>query len=113
MDPIQALLLQANQQVSSFPANSRYHRTATQIMQAEKGEEVVYLKRRFIPQADTLRTIQQHMVKQSERLDRITFEYLNDPELFWQICDANEAMHPLELTEQSNRLIRITMPEGL
>ena len=113
MDPIQALLLQANQQVSSFPANSRYHQVETQVHITNEQEEILYLKRRFIPQASSLTTLQQHVVKRGERLDNITFEHLNDPELFWQVCDANEAMHPLEITEQADRQIRITMPQGL
>ena len=113
MDPIQALLLQANKTTNPFAPNSRYHTVDVTVFSKVDGEEIVHLKRRFVPSADTLRTLQQHQVKKGERLDNITFQYLNDPELFWQVCDANETMHPLELTEESDRLIRITLPKGL
>ena len=113
MDPIQALLLQANKKISNFPANSRYHHTETNVLVGDNGEPITYLKRRFVPKADSFTTLQQHLVKQGERLDNITFKYLNDPELFWQVCDANEAMHPLELTEETNRILNITLPLGL
>ncbi|MEN1783516.1 MAG: LysM domain-containing protein [Bacteroidota bacterium] len=113
MDPIQALLLQNNQQGNGFPANSRYHRVDTQVHQSKNQGEIRYLERRFVPRASDLTTLQQHTVKQGERLDNITAQYLNDPELFWQVCDANKVMHPLEITERTGRLIRITMPQGL
>ncbi|MFL5804527.1 MAG: hypothetical protein ACJ8CR_22625 [Roseiflexaceae bacterium] len=39
--------------------------------------------------------------------------YLDDPEQFWRICDANRAMRPDELTETVGRRLRITLPEGI
>jgi len=57
--------------------------------------------------------LQEHVVRQHERLDNITARYLGDPELFWRICDANRAMRPEELTEAIGRRLRITWPEGL
>ena len=50
---------------------------------------------------------------QGDRLDNITAQYLGDPEQFWRICDANDAMRPDELTETIGRRLRITLPEGM
>ena len=34
-----------------------------------------------------------------DRLDNVSAQYLGDPEQFWRLCDANNAMEPEELTE--------------
>lgn len=113
MDPIQALFLQANKKTSSFPPTSRYHKVETAVLEQTDNEPIVYLKRRFVPKPETLSTLQEHLIQQGERLDNIAHQYLGDPELFWQICDGNGVMHPLEITEKTQRIIRITMPQGI
>jgi hypothetical protein len=55
----------------------------------------------------------EHVVKQGDRLDRITAHYLGDPEQFWRVCDANDAIDPNALTDTLDSRIRITMPEGI
>jgi len=55
-------------------------------------------------------TLAEHAVTQAERLDNITARYLDDPEQFWRLCDANGAMHPDELTAEIGRRLRIPMP---
>jgi hypothetical protein len=57
--------------------------------------------------------LQLHTVTEGERLDNITARYLGDPEQFWRVCDANNAMRPEELTETIGRKLRITLPEGI
>jgi hypothetical protein len=52
-------------------------------------------------------------VTQGERLDNITARYLDDPQQFWRICDANRAMRPGDLTAGIGRRLRITLPEGV
>jgi hypothetical protein len=96
----------------SFPPTSRYYLVDTVVYETPAGEAVRYLLRRFVPPPERFTLIQEHTVTQGERLDNITARYLGDPEQFWQICDANRAMRPEELTEVGRRL-RITMPEGL
>ena len=39
--------------------------------------------------------------------------YIGDPQRYWQICDANGAIRPEELTETVGRRIRLTLPEGV
>jgi hypothetical protein len=52
-------------------------------------------------------------VKEGDRLDNITNQFIGDPERFWQICDANNVLEPAELTEQPGNTIRITLPQGI
>jgi len=96
-----------------FPTNSRYQYTGTARLVWPDGSEVVYLKRRFVPQPERFVLLQEHLVVEGDRLDNITARYLGDPEQFWRVCDANRAMRPNELTEEIGRRLRITMPEGM
>ena len=82
-------------------------------METVGGETIVYLRRRFIPPPEGFALLQEHTVTQGERLDNIAARYLDDPEQFWRICDANVAMCPEELAETIGRRIRITLPEGI
>ena len=113
MDPIQFLLQQAGKSVSAFSPTSRYSAVDTKTISNDKGAEIVYIKRRFIPQPDQFSVLQLHSVQQEDRLDNITNQHLGDPEQFWRICDANGAMHPDELAEKTGNKIKITLPEGI
>ncbi len=96
-----------------FPTNSRYQYVETTRLVRPDGSEVVYLKRRFVPQPERFVLLQEHAVVEGDRLDNITARYLSDPEQFWRMCDANRAMRPDGLTEEIGRRLRITMPEGI
>jgi hypothetical protein len=94
-----------------FP-NSRYSKIETVQFKLDDGREILYVRRRFLPQADSLETQAEHMVTQGERLDNITALDVGDPEQYWQICDANNAMRPEELEEQTGRRLRIPVLQG-
>jgi hypothetical protein len=96
-----------------FPPTSRYHALETAEHVLANGNKVLYLRRRFLPQPESLALLQEHVVAQGDRLDNITAHYLGDPEQFWRVCDANRAMRPDELTETIGRRLRITLPEGI
>jgi hypothetical protein len=96
-----------------FPPSSRYYGIATATLETPGGRTVTYLRRRFLPRADGFTVVQLHTVAAGDRLDNITAQYLGEPEQFHVICDANNAMHPLELTEIVGRTLRITLPEGI
>jgi hypothetical protein len=70
---------------------------------------VTFKRRRFLPPADDLTTVAEHVVTEGERLDRITARYLGDPTQYWRVCDANEVFRPTELTEEPGRRVRIAM----
>ena len=92
---------------------SRYASTPTASFQTPDGMRVSYLMRRFVPQSDRFSLLVEHRVQEGERLDQITAHYLGDPEQFWRVCDANDAIDPNELTDTVGQGIRITLPEGL
>jgi hypothetical protein len=72
--------------------------------------EIVYKKRRFLPTNKNLTILQELVVKGQDRLDLIAASVLGDPEQFWRICDANDAMYPPDLTSQPGKIIRISSP---
>ena len=112
-DLIQSLLQQGALQNGPFASTSRYFKLKTVEYVTEDGTTLAYVKRRFLPSAEKFTVLQEHMVTQGERLDNVTAQYLGDPEQFWRICDANEAMHPEALTETVGQTIRIALPEGV
>ena len=96
-----------------FPENSRYQNTEKAKFKTAEGKTIVYLQRRFVPPAENFDQIQEHTVTGGDRLDNVSARYLDDPELYWRVADANNAMKPAELTEQVGRKLRITLPEGI
>ena len=97
----------------NFPPTSRYYGIDTVTLKTSEGRTVVYLRRRFLPPADRFALLLTHVVSEHERLDNIAAKYMDDPEAFWRIADANSAMRPEELTETIGRRLRITLPEGI
>jgi hypothetical protein len=95
-----------------FSGSSRYAGIEIAKYVAADGEEIPYVRRRFIPPAGDGPAIAEHVVTQGERLDNITGKYLGDPEQFWRVCDANNAMQPEELTAEIGRRIRIALDSG-
>ena len=97
-----------------FPANSRYAGIEVVKWTTADGREIAYLRRRFLPLDRQASVIAEHVVTKSERLDIITARYIGDPEQFWRVCDANNAMNPDELTAASKvgQPLRIPMPQG-
>lgn len=113
MDPLQALLNQGALKPDIFPPNSRYHGIDTATWETSDGKTVVYVLRRFIPSADRFVVLHEYTVVEGDRLDNIAAQVLGDPERFWQICDANNAMLPEKLTEVVGRALRITLPQDV
>jgi hypothetical protein len=94
---MQALFQFAGLQPSLFAANSRYLGIATSTYVAADGTTIAYVQRRFLPQPEDLAQMQQYSVVQGDRLDVIAARFLDDPQLFWRICDANGAMRPADV----------------
>jgi hypothetical protein len=116
MDPheaLQQLLHPVRLPATLFPPSSRYYGIETATYRPPDGQTVIYLRRRFVPPPERFALIEEHVVTEGDRLDNIAARYLNDPELFWRICDANAALRPAELTEEVGRRLRITLPEGV
>ena len=111
-DAFQALLQAVPLSSTLFSPSSRYNGIETAKLFTADGEEVIYLRRRFVPQPERFALLREHLVTEGDRLDNIAAQHLGDPELFWRLCDANRALRPEELEEIGRRL-RITLPEGL
>lgn len=97
----------------NFPPTSRYYGIETASLKTTDGRIEVYLRRRYLPPGDRFALLLEHTVTDEERLDNVTAKYMDDPEAFWRIADANNAMRPEELTETPGRRLRITLPEGI
>jgi hypothetical protein len=112
-DPLAALIQAGALNRALFPPTSRYHGIETRMLEKKDGQKVIYIKRRFVPHPERFSLLQEHVVTDNERLDNITAHYLGNSEQFWQLCDANRAMLPDELTEEIGRRLRITLPDGI
>jgi len=109
---IDILALQQMMPLTAFGPSSRY--AGLEIAAIEIGGQTVrYVRRRFVPDPESLAVIAEHTVMQGERLDHIAARHLGDPELFWRVCDANRAGRPDELIEEIGRRLAITLPEGV
>ena len=96
-----------------FPPTSRYFGVEVAEYITVDGDRVPYLKRRFLPPSSAFELIEEHRVMQGERLDQIAARHFGDPQMFWLICDANDAIRPEELIETTGRRLRITLPAGV
>lgn len=92
-----------------FEPTSRYTSVATAKKRLPDGREVAYKRRRFLPRSESLPLLGEVDVRQEERVDQLTARTLRDPEQFWRLADANDAMDPAEL-EESGRRVRIPVP---
>lgn len=91
-----------------FFKGSRYENVETNMIRDDKGRVIRYKKVRFIPQTEPLRN---HIVVQGDRLDNLAYEFFDDPERFWKICDANLALWPDDLLKETGRIILIPSAE--
>ncbi len=107
------LLSQSATVVPPFTPSSRYYPIAVATLLDADGNPIRYVRRRFLPDPDALVQTAEYVVGPSDRLDRIAANVLQDPELFWRICDANPCLHPDELTADVGRRLRITLPHGV
>ena len=96
-----------------YPPTSRYYGLDTVTLQVNGSEPILYLVRRFLPSPDSFALLQTYNVKQGDRLDNLTAQFMDDPLQFWRICDANCAMRPEDLVGTLGRVLRITLPAGI
>lgn len=94
-----------------FDAGSRYAALETATLRDADGRVVAYVRRRFLPQGAALPLLVEVEVQQGDRLDLITARVLGDPEAFWRVCDANNALDPADLTRPIGRYLRVPLPQ--
>jgi hypothetical protein len=93
-----------------FAPNSRYAALETTSLTTPDGREIAYVRRRFLPRGKDLPKLAEATVEAYDRIDLLAARTLGDPESFWRICDANDAIAPAELIEAGRRLT-IPMPQ--
>jgi len=96
-----------------FDPSSRYYGIDTATYEAADGRKIVYVRRRFVPQPETLALIREYLVNASDRLDNVAAQQYGDPTQAWQLCDANTAFDPADLTATPGRRLRVTLPYGI
>ena len=93
-----------------FTETSRYYSLDTASFTTSEGAVVRYKRRRFLPQGDDMSLLLEETVTKGDRLDLIAARTLGDPEQFWRICDANNAMDPFALLIKPGRTLRVPIP---
>ena len=96
--------------ISMFEEKSRYYGCEDATFESEGSEVLTYKKRRFLPQGQSMSALAEVPVLGGDRLDVLAARHIGDPEQYWRICDANNVMHPLEITAEPGRIIRIASP---
>ncbi|MCX6028846.1 MAG: hypothetical protein NT169_06040 [Chloroflexi bacterium] len=79
---------------------------------ASAADTIAYVRRRFLLQGDALPLLMEVTVSQGDRLDLITARALGDSTQFWRVCDANNAMAPLDLVAEPGRTLRVPIPQA-
>jgi hypothetical protein len=94
-----------------FDYTSRYFSLETATHDAPDGRILSYKRRRFLPRGAAMTLLAEVTVTQGDRLDLITARTLGDPEQFWRVADANDAMNPFDLTVEPGRRLRVPVPQ--
>lgn len=94
-----------------FDANSRYAPLETSCFRTADGREIAYAKRRFLPRGTDLPLMLETPAFESGRLDLLAARMFGDPEQYWRICDANNAMNPALLPGEAGKRLRVPVPQ--
>ena len=94
-----------------FEPASRYYNKPTATHTTADGRTLAYVLRRFLPQGEGLPLMTEVTITDGDRLDLITARVLGDPEQFWRVADANNAMNPFCLTAQAGTVLRVAIPQ--
>ena len=97
----------------SFDAKSRYALLETATHTRADGQEIRYVRQRFLPRGETVPLHVEVRVDEGDRLDAIAARALGNAELYWQVCDASDAVRPTDLTDEADTLIRIPVPGSI
>ena len=93
-----------------FDDNSRYAGLPIAEHLERDGRIIVYVRRRFVPPKESYQVAAVVMMSDSDRLDLIAHRAFGVPTAFWQLADANEAMHPDELIAKPGRRVAVPIP---
>jgi hypothetical protein len=91
-------------------AKSRYYELDTATLVVPDGRMIAYKRRRFVPAPGPV-TLVEVTPAEGERLDLVAARTLGDPELYWRLCDANNALSPFDLAQERGRSLRVPLPQ--
>lgn len=94
-----------------FDHTSRYYKIKESGYTEADGERIIYKQRRFLPQGEKIPVLAEVKVLEGDRPDLVTARSLGDPEQFWRVCDANNAMNPFDTTAHPGRRLKIPKPQ--
>jgi hypothetical protein len=94
---------------------SRYQNVGTATIVASDGDQIPYLRRRFLPVVDDSVPTRVHVVTAGElqRPDLVAAAELGQAELSWLLADANPVMRPSELCQRAGETIRVPQALGV
>lgn len=95
-----------------FDYTSRYIALETARLTGPDGTTIAYVRRRILPEGSKMQLLQEVSTAQGERPDQLAQRTLGDPTQYWRICDANNVMDPLDLTNESGRSVRVPLPQA-
>jgi hypothetical protein len=87
-----------------FDSTSRYASIEDATIELPDGRTATYKRRRFLPHARELQPLGEETVQPGDRIDLVANRTIGDPEQFWRVCDANDAVDPEALIEPGRRL---------
>lgn len=90
-----------------FNPGSRYYTLPDKVLELSNGKKITYKSRRLLPPLAELSQLGEVTVQAGDRLDNLAARALGDPLRFWQLCDGNDSLNPLEL-EQPGQSLSIT-----
>jgi hypothetical protein len=95
-----------------FDPTSRYYSIATAQFETADGQIISYVRRRMLPQGASLPVLGEVTVTRDDRLDWVTARTLGNPQQFWQVCDANNGMNPVDLIAEPVQTLIIPTPSA-
>ena len=94
-----------------FSPTSRYQPYEKKTYTAADGREISYMRRRFLPNGEDLPLLLEATLTDGDRLDQLAARMIGDPEQFWRIADANNAMNPFDLADEAGKKLRVPIPQ--
>ncbi len=108
-DPLKELLAAGAVPTTSYGPTSRYHEVDVVSYEPDDGSSAVpHLARRFCPQTERFAVLYRVRATGTDRRDTLAAAHLGDPELWWQLADANGVIDPRLLTAPVGSVVLIT-----
>ena len=88
-----------------FDPESRYYELADRTYRTRGGREILFKARCLLTDGEPEPPILWEEVAAGDRPDLLAHRVMGDSQLFWRLCEVNEASSPFELTETRRRVM--------